>query len=250
MAGLLDDAGLRRLERLGMPPLTSTEGLALFDAALGLGEPVVAPIKLDLPALRARTDDVPAVLRDLARTPRRATTPDSPQETLSDRLAGTPEPERDVLVLDVVTRHVAAVLGHASTAAVEPRKAFQEMGFDSLAAVELRNRLGTASGLSLAATVVFDYPTPVALAGHLLEQLDPGQVDPTRPLLAELDRLEATLAAAAPRNGGAARITARLQALLRRWQDDATTGDEQVDDLDEVTDDELFDVLDEELGIS
>ncbi len=258
MAGLLDDAGLRRLQRLGMPPLSSVAGLALFDAALGLGEPAVVPLRLDLPALRARGDEIPAVLRELARIPGRRlagpagpAAPGGPHETLAARLVEVPESERDGLVLDVVSHHVAAVLGYASATGVEPDKAFQEMGFDSLAAVELRNRLGKASGVSLAATVVFDYPTPAALARHLLELVDPGQVDPTLPLLAELDRLDATLAAAPPDNGGTAKVTARLQAMLRRLQDRETVAAEDADgDLGGVTDDELFHVLDEELGIS
>ena len=76
------------------------------------------------------------------------------------------------MTLDVVCRETASVLGHASPAEVRAGRAFKEMGIDSLAAMELRNRLASASGRRLRATLVFDYPTPEALADHLLSEID------------------------------------------------------------------------------
>jgi acyl transferase domain-containing protein/acyl carrier protein len=247
MSGELDEAGLRRLRRLGLPPLDPADGLALFDAALSAGDPVLVPMALDQTALRARGPAVPAALRELARSPHRAASPDA--ASLRRRLAALPESDHDEFLLTVVSGRVAAVLGHGSASAVQPEKAFQDMGFDSLAAVELRNQLGALAGITLPATVVFDYPTPVALAARLGALINVGPVDPAAPVLAEVDRLEAALAAVQQDGGGHARITARLEALLRKWQQ-ADGPDSGIGDVSDATDEELFRVLDDELGIS
>ncbi|WP_344867014.1 SDR family NAD(P)-dependent oxidoreductase, partial [Planomonospora alba] len=256
MAGLLDEAGRQRMHRMGMPPLDPAEALALLDASLTLPESVLAPIRLDLAVLRARADGVPAMLRGLVRAPQRRTASaggtgrDAGGPSLAERLAGLPDAERDQLLLETVRKHVAAALGHASAASIDPRRAFQELGFDSLSAVELRNMLGAATGLRLPATLVFDYPTPEALAEHIRARIDPGPADAARPLLDEVDRLEEALSRATPTDGEHARITARLEALLRDWRD-IRSGTEAVPerDLTAATDDELFAVLDNELGI-
>jgi acyl carrier protein len=234
LTGHLDDAALRRLVRLGLPPLSDADGLAAFDAALG-GDPVVTAIKVDLVALRARTDVEP-MLRGLVRVPARQSA------DLKSQLAALSGDEREPALLRAVSEHVATVLGHASAAAIEPRKAFQELGFDSLAAVELRNRLGAATGLALPATIVFDQPNPAVLARHLLGLLDLGAVDPARPLLAELDRLESRLSTVD--ESVREKVLARLGTFARRWRtEDVGT------DLESATDDELFQALDGELGI-
>ncbi len=254
MTRQLGEAGLRRLNRLGMPALSLADGLALFDLGLGACDPLVVPVKLNIPVLRTRTDEVPAVLRGLVRVrPARALAVGQAdgRDQLPQRLAALSEADRDELLLGVVSEHVAAVLGHSSAAAVEPARAFQEMGFDSLAAIELRNRLATATGLSLPATVVFDQPTPTTMARYLKARIDPRQADPTEPVLAEVDRLEAALRMVPVGNGGQARIAARLDALVRKWRDahgSAQAADSR--DLRSATDDELFQVLDNELGIS
>jgi acyl carrier protein len=246
MSGELDEAGLRRLRRLGLPPLDPAEGLALFDAALSAGDPVLVPMAVDQAALRARGPAVPAALRELARSPHRAASPDG--ASLRRRLAALPESDHDEFLLTVVSGRVAAVLGHGSASAVQPAKAFQDMGFDSLAAVELRNQLGELAGITLPATVVFDYPTPAALAARLGALINVGPADQAASVLAEVDRLEAALAAVRQDRGGYARITARLEALLRKWQQ-PDEPDNAIGDVSNATDEELFRVLDDELGI-
>ncbi|QUI36282.1 SDR family NAD(P)-dependent oxidoreductase [Streptomyces alfalfae] len=166
--GMTDDlaeADRGRLTRAGVTALSAEEGLRLFDAALALPSAVAVPMRLDLAPLRARPETVPALLRALVRTAR----PEAAKADggLAARVSALPGEERLPAVLDLVRTCVAGVLGHASAAAVEAERAFDELGFDSLTAVELRNKLDAATGLRLPATLVFDYPTPLALAKHL-----------------------------------------------------------------------------------
>ncbi|MFF7216940.1 SDR family NAD(P)-dependent oxidoreductase, partial [Streptomyces sp. NPDC008238] len=264
MAGTLDAAERRRLGRGGMLPLSPAEGLALFDAALpgAAGEEATAsllvPARLDLAELRRAVGDwTPPLLRGLLRgTARRRASDASAQtpDSLAQRLAQLPSAERDRVLLDLVCTQVAQVLGHSGSAAIEPGSAFKELGFDSLTAVELRNRLGAAAGLRLPATLIFDYPTPEALSGYLRSALPLNDDGPS--VLGELDRLEEALGASDADSVTASRITMRLQALLAKWKDAQEAGGTAPDtadddgDLETATDDELFDLLDEELGSS
>jgi pimaricinolide synthase PimS1 len=163
---------IKRMARLGTPAISVEDGLALLDTALAVPhEPVLVPLQLDLPALRARADEVPALLRGLVRRPARpaaqAAGRDGGGGTLGQRLSGMTESERDRHLLELVRTHVASVLGHAAAEAVAPDRPFKDLGFDSLAAVELRNLLRSVTGLQLPATLVFDYPTSRAVAGYL-----------------------------------------------------------------------------------
>ncbi|MGW8702942.1 SDR family NAD(P)-dependent oxidoreductase, partial [Streptomyces eurythermus] len=179
MAGGLDRADLARLERAGVPALTAEQGLALFDAH-DVGSALVILARLDPAALRARADKgaLPALLSRLAgrRSPRPLTPSapagaESPLTTWARRLAPLSAAERERTLVDLVRGEAAAVLGHSGPEAVESGRAFKEAGFDSLTAVELRNRLNTATGLRLSPTLVFDHPSPTALAAHLLTEL-------------------------------------------------------------------------------
>ena len=166
------------------------------------------------------------------------------------RLAGVRESERSDLLLEVVRENVASVLGYPSMEAVEAERAFQELGFDSVAAIDLRKRLSAVTGLGLPASLVFDYPTSLAVAEYIAAAIDPADADSVRPVLGEVERLEAVLAAASLDEKAAPRITARLEALLRKWNDlhgDTVSADA---DYESATDDELFEVLDSELGIA
>ncbi|MFD0409757.1 type I polyketide synthase [Kitasatospora sp. NPDC127116] len=186
MTGTLTAADLRRMSRGGTAAIGSEEGLALFDAALTLDEPLLVPVKIDLGRLRtaARTGPVPALLAALvpgtARRP--ASGADAAEaDSLRRRLTGLTPEERVATLLDLVRSRVADILGHGGPEAVDPDQAFKDLGFDSLTAVELRNRLGAATGRRLPATLVFDHPTPAAVAAHLTGRLVPdGPGDPAR----------------------------------------------------------------------
>ncbi|WP_225829247.1 type I polyketide synthase [Streptomyces naphthomycinicus] len=174
MTGGLSGGDRARMSRAGVRPLTATEALALLDAACRTGAGALAALRLDTAALTARTGTPHALLRDLVRRPAGpAREAADTQPALPDRLAGLGEEQRRRAVLDVVRRNAAAVLGHARPTAVDTARGFLDLGFDSLTAVELRNRLTEATGLRLSATTVFDHPTPAALARHLLAELAP-----------------------------------------------------------------------------
>ena len=175
----------RRLERggrctdgsLGLGTVPSETGLRLFDGAVAADEALLLPIPLDFQALRtaARMGVLPGLFGDLVRVPSRRSSDGG--RSLARRLAGTPETERERVVLELVRAQVAAVLGHASAETLDVQRTFKELGFDSLTAVDLRNRLNVATGMRLPATLVFDYPTVSALAAHLLEEVVGGRED-------------------------------------------------------------------------
>ncbi|MER5556824.1 SDR family NAD(P)-dependent oxidoreductase, partial [Streptomyces sp. NPDC002793] len=171
MSGHLDDTAVARITRLG-DALSTEEGLALFDAALASGRAHVVPTRLDTSAAR-KAHEVPPLLRSLVRVPaplrRAGVSGTAPQVGLLAELARSADPAG--LLLDLVREEVAAVLAHAPGERVAADRAFQEMGFDSLTSVELRNRLSAVTGIKLPATVVFDHPAPRAMADHLHERL-------------------------------------------------------------------------------
>ncbi|MGW6866621.1 type I polyketide synthase [Streptomyces sp. NPDC054912] len=175
MIGGLDESRLRRMEQQGMGALSAADGMTLLDAALASGRPVLVPARLHPAALRAAAAPGPVapVFRDLLGPAGRRTahTRDDAGTSLTERLTGLTRPEQDRALLELVRAQVASVLGHASAERIEPAKAFKDLGFDSLTAVELRNGLGAATGLRLATTLVFDHPSPAALARHLLVEL-------------------------------------------------------------------------------
>jgi acyl transferase domain-containing protein len=162
-----------RMARSGFVALSEEEGLELLDCALELNRALMLPVRLDAPALRtlARAGALPALLRDLVRAEPRPR--DESGESLALRLQAMPAGERGEAVLAIVREEVATVLGHSHARAIDPYMAFKELGFDSLSAVELRNRLVAITGLSLPATIVFEHPTVAALAEHLLGEAIP-----------------------------------------------------------------------------
>ena len=176
MTGGLDAADLARLGRDGVLALSANEALELFDTAMIVDEPFLAPARIDLTALRAHAVAVPPMFTDLVNAPIRRQVDDSlaaakSKSALAHRLHGLPESEQHAILLDLVRSHIATVLGNISPEAIDPDKAFQELGFDSLTAVEMRNRLKTATGLALSPTLIFDYPTPNGLAKYMRAEL-------------------------------------------------------------------------------
>jgi NAD(P)-dependent dehydrogenase (short-subunit alcohol dehydrogenase family)/acyl carrier protein len=255
MLGSLTEADVRRMTRGGIPPLTAAEGLALFDAGLASAEPALLPVRLDLAALRARAagGGVPTVLNGLIRHRARRAAENSAGGgvALKTRLAAMSEVEREQLLTELVCAEVAAVLGHLSAAEVDPARPFKELGFDSLTSVELRNRLNAGTGLRLPATLVFDQPTPLELARYLREALLDEPAAAARPaVLGELDRLEALLLAPGHDQAEHPRITLRLQSLLAKWSDAHRSADTADAELESATGDDIFELLDKELGMS
>jgi mycoketide-CoA synthase len=176
MTGGLDAADLARLGRDGILALSSDEAMELFDTALIVDEPFMAPARIDLSALRAHAAAVPPMFTDLVNAPARRQVDDSlaaakSKSALAHRLHGLSQAEQQAVLLDLVRSHIATVLGNTTPDAIDPDKAFQDLGFDSLTAVEMRNRLKTATGLALSPTLIFDYPTPNGLAGYIRSEL-------------------------------------------------------------------------------
>ncbi|WP_394836499.1 SDR family NAD(P)-dependent oxidoreductase [Pendulispora rubella] len=254
MAARLPEADRARLRRQGLVPFSAEEALALFDAAVARPEPLLVPVCLDAAALAARGDSLPPMLRDLARASvRRVEAPARQGEELARRLGMLEPAERLRAVLDVVRQHVGAVLD-ADPHALEPSRPLQELGLDSLMAVELRNRLASATGLRLPATLLFDHPSPAALTHLLLEQLLPDASKENGPSMlamgVELDRVESTLTELHANEAMRETLTHRLRALLSRWAGGPNAAAEVTftKKIDAAGVDELLHILDQKFG--
>ncbi|WP_189788801.1 type I polyketide synthase, partial [Streptomyces capitiformicae] len=259
----LDRADLDRLARDGFRPVSQTVGRAVFDRSTADGPATLVALPLDPAAVRAQSQ-VPAPLRALAdptgrSTARSAGSPGGgPTARLTERLAAASAVEQEQLLLTLVRTEVAAVLGRSESEGIEPGRAFQELGFDSLTAVELRNRLESATGLKLPPALVFDHPTPANLTGYLGSRLAPPAPEPHTAVLAELDQLEGLLSALPEDAPGRSDVTARLRALLSRLEKGGAAGGTATPDgaadageeLAAASLDELFSYIDHELGRS
>jgi len=247
MTGHLSDIDRQRLALNGIRPLTTDQGLALLDRASQRPTPTLAPIALDRTALRnqARSGTLPPMLRGLIRAP--AAGMSISGASLAVRVLAAPERERDLLIMGELRTHVAAVLGQPDGSAIDPQRAFKELGLDSLSAVDLRNRLATATRLRLPPTLVFDHPTVAAVAEELHRLLAPALTP--RSVEHELDDVEARLVDLARDAEARLHIDRRMRALLKRLSDDGSGGRLATDiDLELATADDLVELLDRELG--
>ena len=266
--GMVDEAVAEQLRRRGVPAMAPDLAVQALRDAVERDETtlVVADIRWDrfLPAYsagghRPLLDELPDVRELLAADQFQAQDGASPAaeqgSELLRRLVPLPDAKRRRVLLDLVREHASKALGHRSAESVHPGRAFRELGFDSLTAVELRNRLNSATGLRLPATLVFDHPTAAVLAEYLRDALLPQQTTDeaagadSAPQLAELQRLEAMLKTA-PDQSARQIITDGLRTLLRTWAADEPEGAGVDDEIAEATDEDMFDLIDRELGIS
>ncbi|UAB97645.1 SDR family NAD(P)-dependent oxidoreductase [Dactylosporangium vinaceum] len=248
-AGMRDADGVGAyLDRLGIRPLDPAAALDSLAEIAGSAHPhaVVADVDWDrlAPALalhrRARLlDTIPAAGRALTEPAEPAAPPRNP---LAERLAGLAEPQRQETVLELLRADVAAVLSLRSPADVPGDQTFKDLGFDSLIAVDLRNRLAATTGLRLPAGLVYDHPTANALARHLCDRLaGPAAPDPVTAALAALE------AQASPGSDDARVLAERLETLATRLR--AAPAAATDEPFATATADEMFDLIDRELGL-
>ncbi|MFJ3714175.1 type I polyketide synthase [Streptomyces sp. NPDC090053] len=279
MTGHLTDTDIARMEQAGLRALGEEQGMALLDFALTVDRAALLPMRLSTGPGAFAAGPVPPLFRALAgAAPRRTAAVASAESEgigLVRSLRAMSAADRADHLLDLVCGQAATVLGHGTAEEIEPDQAFNDIGFDSLTAIELRNRLNTAAGIRLPATLVFDYPTPTALAEYLMGELLPdegesapgGGEDTVRTGSAALDeierleqaldrlaaggRLDGTAQGGASGDGPDGAVSRRLQALAAKWAVVAGGTDSSVvddDALESATADELFKMIDGEFG--
>ncbi|TDT97688.1 acyl transferase domain-containing protein [Streptomyces sp. 846.5] len=263
-AGMVGDSETEaRMRRGGVAPLEPGLAISALERVIARGEAALTIADLDwqrfAPAFTGLRPgpllaDLPEVRELLAARGEAAGAGAATRGgTLRDELAALDAAEQERVLVQLVRTHVAAVLGHSSAEEIEADRAFSELGFDSLMAVELRNRLGVATGLQLPATLLFDHPSARVLARHLRSLVATDQ-DAGRPVLDALDRLEAALAALGEDGAQQSRIASRLQALAARLHETGAGSGEEAhgvrDLIGSASADDLFDFIDNDLGIS
>ncbi|WP_333777599.1 type I polyketide synthase [Streptomyces sp. IBSBF 3136] len=247
--GMVDAELAAGMRRLGAPPMRPALAVAALRQALAHREHHLVVADIDWTRFApvftmARRRPLLDAMPEAAATGTGAGTAET-SSTLADRLAGLPPAQQSREVLDLVRTHVAALLGYDDPQTLEPAKAFSDLGFDSVAATDLKLRLAEETGLDLPATLVFDHATPAAVAEHLGTLLAP----PTGAarLLGDLDRLEAAVAALPAEEIERHRVAARLRTLLAAAEAADTDGGRLRED---ATADELFEFIDNQLGLN
>ncbi|MEV0696051.1 KR domain-containing protein, partial [Streptomyces sp. NPDC050388] len=261
--GTVDD-GDGQLRRRGLSALEPEHALAALAREVAGNAATLTVVDVDwerfVPAFTALRPspllaDLPQVARIVAAAAENGVEDADVLAGLRERLAALSEEEQEAQLLELIRQQTAAVLGHSSVADVEADRAFREMGFDSLMAVDLRNRLTRATGLRLAAGFVFDHPNAVAGARLLRQELFRDGTASGDSLLQELDRLEASLGTSEPDALTRTRVAVRLQAFLAKWQGQSQESEPEsapeggvLGQLESASDDELLSFLDRELG--
>ncbi|MEV6280665.1 type I polyketide synthase [Nocardia sp. NPDC051832] len=251
--GLAEHGAGETARRHGVPAMAPELAIAALRQALANDETAVAVADIDwsrfavaLTATRPRR-----LLADLPEAQQPDTIAESGAASLAERLAGANAAEQNRALVHLVRAQVATVLGHADPTAIESARPFSDLGFDSVTAVEFRNRLAAETGVRLPATLVFDFPTPQSLATGLRAELFPEPAHQAAAGIAEFDRLATVLAGISPSGAEHAMITARLEDLLAKWKNDDRPPDNgAVDEIASATAEELFDILHKEFGKS
>jgi NADP-dependent 3-hydroxy acid dehydrogenase YdfG/acyl carrier protein len=245
----LGQANLARLARAGMTALGNAEGLELFDLACRTDRALVSPVGIDMTTLRghARAGLLPSIFSSLVRVSRRRATGE--RGRLARQLSGAGDSEADAIVLELVRTNVAAILGYQSPADVDPARAFKDLGFDSLGAVELRNGLVVAAGLTLPATLVFDHPTPERVAAYLRSRVadeSSGRVVVDR----EVEAFAALLTGLDLGDGERRRVVAQLEGIAQAVGNGSATNGRRMsaEEVSAASASELFGLLDDRLG--
>jgi polyketide synthase 12 len=243
MTGGLGAADRARFGRDGIVAMSSDQALELMDTALIVDEPFMLPAHIDLAALRVKFDGgtLPPMFVDLINAPTRRQVDDSlaaakSKSALLQRLEGLPEDEQQAILLDLVRANIATVLGSSSPEAIHPDRAFQELGFDSLTAVEMRNRLKAATGLALSPTLIFDYPNSAALAGYMYRELLGSSDRPAAaagPGEAEIQRVVGSIPVKRLRQAGVLELLLALASEAEGAAQEATvTTEKDIADMD------------------
>jgi acyl carrier protein len=252
-AGLAQGAGVQRLRRGGLPAMDPDLAVRALGQAIDGGDRALAVLDVDWAQF--------ATMATLAGTPLLRELPEVARGTdvaagregggLAERLAGQPVAGQRRVLAGLVRAEAAAVLGHSSAEAVQPGRAFKDLGFDSLTALELRNRLAAVTGLKLPATLIYDYPTSVILADRLRAEISQDETAIVPPVFTELDQLESILSRIPTDSDMRTSVTARLQTILSQWmgaQDDANSNT-VASRFQSATADEVLDFIDKEFGV-
>ncbi|MFD6393798.1 type I polyketide synthase [Nocardia sp. NPDC060259] len=247
MTGGLSELDLERIRRGGLAPLADAEGMTLFDASAS-GTPSVVAAKLDRGWLRAGSATTSSLLSELTPAAPRpmVAEPIDPVDELKGRLSELGADEQLALLVALVQAETGSVLGHTRPFAIGANRPFSDVGIDSLASVELRNRLNAATGLRLPATLVFDFPTPAALADYMATELVEKQPTVTEVRLSEFDRLVAELISTTTDPGAHSALETRLNGALNALRELKDSGGDS--DLATVSGDELLSIIDAEFG--